>query len=174
MNISDVISKALEDYDSVKPIIKHLQKNASFQIVYPSNPDIQRSVYRFTDKITNNLILESESELLAIYYKKYNVWSWAWANTSLSEGDTYFSKQLVEHAIRLKSDMSYIKSLLITSRGLIKDDIQIDINLALAASIIKQPFIFTKKIPVTNDKDDFVNHYVILLNKDALTKLKIK
>ena len=70
------------------------------------------------------------------------VWSWAWSQPGLTNSENYLAKEILLYALKLGSDLSYIKSILTTSRGVIKDITQIDINLAIGSSIIKQPYIY--------------------------------
>ena len=173
MNVSDIIATALEEYDKSKKFMKQLRKKTLYQVINPTNPETQRTVYKFLDRYTTKHLFSSEGELLALYYKKFDIWSWPWANTNLSNGETYYSKQLIKHAINLGSELSYIKSILITSRGLIKHPYQIDINLAISSYIIKHNYILVKKIVINEqDPDDYVNHYIILLNNTELDKMR--
>lgn len=167
MNVQDIISKALIQYDSGQPVVRYLKKNTYYGGIKTNN-DYQRTIFTFTDKKTEKIILETEVEILAIYYDKLRVWSWAWSQPGLTNSENYLAKEILLYALKLGSDLSYIKSILTTSRGVIKDPTQNDINLAIGSSIIKQPYIYPFVFPVENNN---LVYYFILLNKEELDKL---
>lgn len=170
MNVQDIIGNALVQYDSAQPLIRYLKKYTYYGGVKTNN-DYQRTIFTFTDKKTEEIIIETEVEVLAIYYDKHRVWSWAWSQTGLTNAENYMAKEILLYALKLGSELSYIKSLLTTSRGVIKDLTQLDINLAIGASIIKQPYIYPFVFPIENS---YLVYYFILLNKDDLDKLNEK
>lgn len=170
MNIQYIVSKALVDYDSVQPVIRYLNKETDR---WSTNPelDTERSYFTFKKKGSDDVIIRTEYEVLGIFYNKLNVWSWAWSHPGLSNTQSYLSKEILLYGLKLGPDLSYLKSTLITSRGLIKEKAQLDIHLALGASIIKQPYIYPYVYPVG---DYELIYYMILLNKDELDKLQEK
>lgn len=170
MDIPHIISEALIEYDSAQPVVKYLQNNAYIE-GFKTTSDLERSKWKFVDKETDEVLIETEVEYLAIFYDKLNVWSWAWSQTGLTNSENYLSKDILMYALKLESDLSYIKSILTTSRGVIKDPTQIDINLAIGASFIKQPYIYPFEYKIDNYN---LIYYVVLLNKNDLDKLKNK
>jgi len=110
-------------------------------------------------------------ETLAVFYDKLNVWSWAWSHMGLTNAENYLSKEILIYALKLGSELTYLKSILTTSRGVVKDRVQVDINLALGASIIKHPYIYPYVYKI---EDYHLIYYMILLNKDALDTLNKK
>lgn len=170
MNLQHVISEALVEYDAARPVIRYLQKNTDFDGVKSTN-DTVRTKFKFSDKNTNEVIVDTEVETLAIFYDKLDVWSWAWSQTGLTNAENELSKKILMYALKLDPDLSYLKSILTTSRGPIYDVTQIDINLAIASSIIKQPYIYPY---IHRVEDQNLIYYIILLNKEELDKLKNK
>lgn len=170
MNVQDIISKALIEYDTTKPTIDYLIKRTGIE-GEKTNSDQKRTIFRFFDKTSEEMILETEVEILAVYYDKLHVWSWAWSQTGLSNSENYLAKEILRYALTLESAFSYIKSVLTTSRGILKDITQIDINLAIGASIIKQPYIYPFYDQIENST---LIYYFILLNKSELDKLNKK
>jgi len=171
MNIQHIIQKALIEYDTVQPVIRYLLEPNKHLKGVKTTVDTERTTFQFIDRDTNEVILDTEVEILAIFYDKYNVWSWAWSHIGLINSENYLSKEILIYALKLGSDMSYLKSILTTSRGIIKDTTQIDINLALGASIIKQPYIYPY---IYNIENNNLIYYFILLNQDELQKLQKK
>ncbi|BCS83253.1 hypothetical protein QLL95_gp0870 [Cotonvirus japonicus] len=167
MSVEDIISKALIEYDTAHPTIEHLIKTTYYE-GNRSNNDIERTTFKFYDKISKKLVLDTEVEILAIYYDKLNVWSWSWSQIGLTNSENYLSKEILIYALKLGSDLSYIKSILTTSRGTINDPMQIDINLAISSSVIKQPYIY----PYVYDiEGSHLIYFFILLNKKQLDKI---
>lgn len=171
MNIQYIIMDALIEYDNAQPTINYLKKNAYYEVEKKSAKDTARNVITFIDKATKKPLFSTEIEIIGIYYASYHIWSWAWAHIGLTNNDTYLSKDILIYALKLDTDMAYLKALLSTSRGEIKSDIQIDINLAICSYIIKQPYIYPIEITV-NDK--VLIYYYILLNKTELNNLSKK
>lgn len=167
MDIADIIQKALMNYDSSQPLINFLQK-FKYKIKRTDN-DFKRTVMFFEDTESDKVILKTEIETLAIFYDKYKIWSWAWSQPDLLNSENFLAKQILMYSLNLESDMAYIKSILSTSRGIIKDPTQTDINLAISSSIIKKPYIypFVHKI-----NDTFIIYYLILINNDEIEKIR--
>lgn len=167
MNIQHIVTKALVEYDTAQPIIRYLKKNTYIEGV-KSGADTERTIFRFFEIDTKKQIIETEVEILAIFYDKFSVWSWAWSHTGLTNAENYLSKEILLYALKLGSDLSYLKSLLTTSRGVVKDHIQLDINLAVGSSIIKQPYIYPFEYRIADHK---LVYYFILLNQADMKKL---
>jgi hypothetical protein len=168
MNVRDIISQALIHYDAGQTVIRYLKKK-SFQMTgNKTNDDYKRSIFTFSDVKTKKIILETEVEVLAIYYDKHKVWSWAWSQLDLKKSENYLAKGILHYALNLESNLSYIKSILTKSRGVIKDPMQVDINLAIASSIIKQPYIYSYIHPIENNN---LVWFFVLLNKEELDKI---
>ena len=170
MNVQHIISEALIQYDLAQPVIKYLIKNARHEGIKTTN-DIERTKFKFIDKNTDEVLVDTEVEILAIFYDKFNVWSWAWAYTGLTNAENYLSKEILLYALKLESELSYLKSILTRSRGEIKDITQVDINLAIGSFIIKKPYIYPYIYTIDNYN---LVYFLILLNNEELDKLKDK
>jgi|SRR5579872_2084518 len=162
MNINDIIGRGLQEIDSKQPLLNYLVKNTKTQFEIRDDP--QRSLVHFYNKETSDLIISSEFERLATYYNKYNIWVWAWSLPLLYHSENSLSIEILKHILQLGPEYTYLKTLFATSRGLINDPIQIDINLGLCSQILKKPHI----IKFNQDTD----WYIVLLNKEGLDKLE--
>ncbi len=170
MDTRYIISKSLEDYDSTANILRFLKKKTKL-VPIEKKQDTERDLWTFYDIDTNEIVLETEVEALGIYHKRLGIWSWAWSIPILSSTKIHLSKEMLLYALSLGPESSYLKTILITSRGSIDDPIQLDIHIALASYIIKQPYIF----PYEQTIDDYnIFRYYILLNTDAIRKLHKK
>lgn len=166
MNYQDRIVNALIEYDSAEPVIKYLKDQVHDG--QRAECDKIRPYLVFRDKKTNEEILKTEFELLAMYYTNKKLWSWAWYQPTLYNSENYLAKQILIYSLGMESELSFIKILLTTPRSIIKDSIQVDINLAISSSIIKEPYIYPMQ---HNQGDQLVIQYLILLNKEELVKL---
>lgn len=162
MNIDSVINQGLYENDSKRLLLRYLEENTRINLKYELDP--QRSKLEFYDKQTNKLIVSTEVERLAAYYEKYGIWVWAWSVPMLFHSENSLSIEILKHTLQLDNEYVYIKTIFTTSRGIIDDPIQIDINLALCGQLLKKPYIMTWK-------DGAVVWYIVLLNNEDLDKL---
>lgn len=170
MDTKYIISKSLQDYDSNSDLIRYLQKHTRLETI-EKKIDTERDVWIFYDRDTNDILFETEVEVLGIYHKKVGVWIWAWSVPNYSIIKINLSKELLLYALSLGFESSYLKTLLITSRGSIVDPIQLDIHIALASYIIKNPYIY----PYEQIIDGYsMFRYYILLNTSALDAIHKK
>jgi len=179
MSIENIIEKSLQEYDSAKYVIKYLIQNTDLEII-DRKKETERIIYKFIHKETREVVIESETELLAVYYDKFRIWCWAWSMAGLLNSRNFLSKEILIYALKLGAEMSYLKSIFTTSRGIINDLAQIDINLALCVGIMKQPYIFAHKKDIQNISDEtittdteinYLYQYIILLNREDLDNL---
>jgi len=168
MDTKYIISKSLEEYDISADLIRYLKKNTRIEI-FEKKIDTERDLWIFHDINTDEILFETEVEALGIYHKKARVWIWAWSIPEFNIIKINLSKELLLYALGLGFESSYIKTLLITSRGSIIDPIQLDIHIALASYIIKKPYIYDFEQHV----DDYsIFRYYILLNISAIEKFR--
>lgn len=174
MNIQYIISNALIDYDKNKEKInKILNLVSDINIIY-TKEDNERNIIQFTDT-NDNIILDSEFEILGIYYPEDSVWIWGWAIPEIIYPNNFLSHEIFNHAMKSGREYLYIKSLLVNSRMIITDDVQIDINLALCTSIIKHYNVY--KLVRTSSNNILSYMYIILLNEkdiNSFTRDKLK
>lgn len=166
MDVQNILKDALIEYDKTSNVINYLLKN-KYKGFAPNN-NLDRTTIEFIDE-NNKTIIKTEIEILGIYYSKFKIWSWAWAQPGLLNSQNYLSKQILIHSLNFEPNLSYIKNLLTTSRGVINDPIAIDINIAIASSIIKQPYIYPSIIKIGKYQ---LIYYLILLNNKDLDKLR--
>src|SRR5207248_7579382 len=129
------------DYDATANLLRYLRKKTKL-VTIEKKQDTERDTWIFYDLDTNDVVLETEVEALGVYHKKLGIWVWAWSILTYSSTKIHLSKELLLYALSLGVESSYLKTLLITSRGSLVDQIQLDIHIALASYIIKQPYIY--------------------------------
>lgn len=168
MNSAYVVTRFLEEYDMTRSTIRYLLQN-TYQQSVPSKHDMDRRILKFYHIKTDELVLETETEIMAVYYTRYGVWTWAWSIIGLLDAEYFLSREILLYALKLDVDLAYIKRILTTSRGVIKNDTQIDINLAVSAGITKKPYIFPI---VTKVEGYYLIYYMILIDTAKLDALK--
>jgi hypothetical protein len=116
-----------------------------------------------------DITFQTEYELLGVYSEKNRIWSWSWGIAVKSIADNYLARKLIKYAVDLEQDRGYMKFLLTTARGIIQDTTQIDINLAVASYILKQPYIYEHKLNIgTDGVDNIIRYYMIMVEKDII------
>lgn len=166
MDTKYIISKSLQNYDSVSDTINFLKSNT---VVFKERQN-DRILCTVSDLSTNKIILKTEVEYLGVYNTKLKIWCWGWSLPVLRTIDTELSKKMLLYALDLGPESAYLKSILITSRGTLVDSIQLDIHVALASYILKQPYIYPHAQPI--DNYDLI-YYYIMLNTEDIEKLNI-
>lgn len=85
-------------------------------------------------------------EILGYYYMEPKIWVWSWVLNQINSESVEISKNLLNYGLKLEpSDVSehfYIKTLLVNSRILIDDEVQLDTNLAIYSYLLKGKFTF--------------------------------
>lgn len=170
MNTNYIISQSLIEFDKRKPIIDYLTNKNNTIKIQKGQKSTERDIIRIYGK-NDDLILESEFEILGSFYPALKVWNWAWANPGFVSPQNFLSKEILNRAIEWTIDLTYLKSIVINSRTIITDIVQLDINLAFGASVIKHYYIYPY---IDKSKNTEMIHYLILLNEEHLDKILTK
>lgn len=167
------ISRAIFEYDYSRNVIQYLLDKCKLKTEYTQS-NTKRSKYIFIDKESDNIILETEIEILGIFDIENKIWIWSWGQFGFFNSEVSLMNKLLKYSLDLENNMSYIKLLLTTSRGIINDSTQIEINIALAASLLKQPYIYPFYGDETTNTPKSVVYYIILLKKEELDDMNKK
>jgi hypothetical protein len=107
-------------------------------------------------------------ELLGYFDNQNNIWIWSWLLINLTSDQIMIARELLNYGLKLEplsnsSEHFFIKSLLVNSRIMIEEDIQLEINLAIFSYIIKKKikFIYPRKI-FLNDEKKFITIYYLI------------
>ena len=147
MNFSTIVSDALEYYDlNNEKFDSYFRKVKSVKFEEPaSDTDAYKII--FLDK-DNNIIGKSRYENIGIYSQKGKVWTWAWSISTFAKNTINIIRKVLNYGIDIDVKKRFLKNELITSRFKISNKTQIDIHIAIASYLSKQPAIFIiKKIP---------------------------
>ena len=167
---SSIVVNALEYYDTNKIKYKNMLKDAYSYIFINSTNDTTYNRIQFKNK-DNEIILDSRYEIVGVYNKKEQIWNWSWAIPQSKKYTVLTSRKLLEYGLDLPGSELFLKTELITSRFQISNKIQLDLHIALASYLSKNPVIY-KYIDNKDDstlmdkgeKDDCYYYYLFLLD----------
>ena len=102
-----------------------------------------------------------EYEFLGYFDNQNHIWIWSWVFPRSNMKETKISRELLEYGLKLEPESNthdhfMIKSLLVNSRIQIEESIQLEINLAIYTSLLR-------------DKIKFIFPYIIQLDKSFIT-----
>lgn len=152
-----IIRNALEYYDKFQPQIQKILDQIEYIKIIDGNNINDK--YVFYDR-THKIIFESRIETLSLFVPQNNTWRWSWSVPFTKFTNTYISRKILEYAFTLNSDSDlFLKSTLTNSKVIINSQYQIDIYMALAAMLSKNPFVFRLYLnPLENDGNDEINN----------------
>lgn len=162
MNITDLISRSLEYYDSNNEKYKDKFEHVRYTKFKFSNIDIEYSmIYLYDDN--KKEIYKSRIELIGVFLTNSNIWTWGWAIPTLQKNLTTIIRKIWNYGAELNNELNYLKMELITSRFKISDVIQLDMHISIAAYLSKKPLIYKyyKYINIdnfNNDTDVFIDN----------------
>jgi len=177
-NISS-ITNSLEYYDRNNEKYHNLIKKIKYvQFIY-SDSDLSYNNILMFDK-NKNEIFRSRYEVIGLFNKASNIWSWAWSIPRFKKNDTNIIRQIWNYGAKLDPELEFLKMEITSSRFRIADMVQLDIHVAFASYLSKQPFVYkyylyvdnTKKEQHLKDKyhdvniktDNYVIYYLFLLD----------
>jgi hypothetical protein len=144
----ELVTNSLEYYDKLLEHNKLFFKDVDHVYFNNKENDVERNEIIFYDKKDNELF-RAEYEILGVYHKEHNVWSWAWSNGAFYKNSTAISRKLLNHGFNIDAtsvtQSYFLKTELITSRFRIHSKIQLEIHLAIATHLSKQKLIYEFK-----------------------------
>jgi hypothetical protein len=170
-NFNIFVTDVLEKYDKNIEIYDKMFKDV-YSVKYKfTESEIDHDQIIFFDK-NNNKIIDANYEIAGTYYGESGVWIWPWSNPSHNKKLTVKSKNLLFYGLKLSADQNYsLKFELTNSRFLITDPIQIDIHLAIASELSKNPCIYKMPVPIL--AEDIEEKFVIQ-ESDYFEDMKMK
>ena len=125
---------------------------------------------RFFDS-DKNLLLDSGFENIGIYKQKNNIWQWGWSMNAINNNQNSISRNILTYSFKLKSDIPdefILKSILLDSKHMIKNKLQLEVLLALSSYLSKFHFIF--KLPILPNTifgvEDYINYNNLFTDKN--------
>ena len=153
MENRDLIINSLRYYDKNKESYTKLFNKAKYYSYTISENDLEHNIITFYDK-NKKEIFKSRYEFIGIYNPSVSIWIWGWAIPNLMKNQINLIKKVLNYGINLDRDSVFLKSELITSRFKIMNELQLDIHLAIASYISKQPCV----IPIIDNQTTVFEH----------------
>jgi hypothetical protein len=158
-SLSQTIKLALEKYDNI--------------CVNYHDYIINNNVFIETkDKIIFNFDNRKETfdyELLGYFDNQNLIWIYSWVLPNIDLETTKISRELLEYGLKLEPDSNtdehfMIKSLLLNSRIQIDELIQLEINLALYTSLLRDKikFIYPYSVSLDELNKNFLTFYYLI------------
>lgn len=168
MSINTLVSDALEYFDTNHEKYGLYFKNVKSIKFEEAMSDTDYYKIIFYDK-NQNMMGKSRYENIGIYSQKGRVWTWAWSISTFAKNTINIIRKVLNYGIDIDNSKKFLKNELITSRFEISNKIQIDIHIAIASYLSKQPAIFIiKKLPYSVDKNEIVNEVDFYTDSDDL------
>lgn len=170
-SVQYTVRDALVKYDMTQPIINFIKNECVIKFV-SSKVNNKRDTVLIYHKSTDSLICEVEVEIIGKYCAQkegaeVGIWEWAWSDTTLKTSNIHYSKELLLYGIKLDVSEEYYKKMLITSRGIINDAIQLDIMISIARNFVKIPGnIIYPDTSYSDNKMTIVTYYLFIPNDD--------
>jgi len=167
-SFDDTLKSSLEYYDSFQPKVIEILSKTEY-ILFKDNKNITDEII-FFDK-NKKKILQSAYEYLAVYVPSSNTWKWAWSLPTSKKKSNFISRKILEYAFNLEQENDFLlKTTLINSKIQITNQLQLDLYVALSASLSKKPFILKTYLSPMNNvekyKDKEVEGILIPLKKN--------
>jgi len=161
-NLKIFVTDYLEKYDKNNDYYDGIFKNV-YTVKYVINEsEIDYDQILFYDK-DGNKIIEANYEIAGTYFVKKEIWIWPWSNPSYNKKLIAKSKKLLTYGLNLNSEQNFsLKLELVNSRFMISDPIQIDVHLAIASELSKNPCVFKILVPIRAEdieSGDFLSEY---------------
>ena len=160
-SLSQTIKKAIDHYDNKKLMYEKFinTQNVKFDEL------LTEITFNFDDDISKTF----NYEILGYFDNQTNIWIWGWLLSDLKTDLTRLSRELLEYGLKLEpSSNSYehfmIKGLLVNSRIQIDEDVQLDVNIAIYVSLIRDKikFIYRRKRYIDENKTKYVTFYYFI------------
>jgi len=140
--IKDLTLNALKYYDTNNEKYSRLFDKIKYYRIFHTteHTELDHNVIRFYDKDKKE-IFRSRYEMLGYYNATVKMWAWGWIIND-KKNEIVLAKKLLNYALDLGKEFSFLKSELVTSRFRISSEIQLDIHASIASYISKNPLIF--------------------------------
>ena len=158
-----IIKTSIEYYDSFQPKINDILNNTEYIEFIDNNNITDQIIFYDKDK---KIIFKSAYECLSFYLPTEKIWKWSWSIPHIAKKHTYITRKLIDYAVSLDTLYDgFIKTILVNSKIIVNNNIQLDIFLALFSKLTKKPFILEyphipHKEVKTNDSSKKFNNLV--------------
>lgn len=154
--LKQLIIKALDLYD--RNNLKYYEYINCNNVIFKNNIEFH---------LNDNDKKSAEYEIIGYYDVTNSIWIWGWL-LQVKYNDTELSRELLMYGLKLdpsiiNAEQLYLKNLLLNSRFIVNDKIQLEINLAIFSYLLKKKFLFIypKKIYSSDNKNYIIMYYFI-------------
>ena len=137
-----IVTSALDYYDKHCENFNSFVSNIKYYKYEIHTGDMERNIITLYDK-DKKVVLKSKVEHIGQFFSDYKLWAWSWALPLYNKNVSYITKKMFEYGLNLDPDKEnlFLKTELITSRFRITDPIQLEVHIAMAAYLSKNPYI---------------------------------
>jgi hypothetical protein len=156
---NEIIKSSLDFYDKYQPKIQKILNEINYIKIIDNNNINDEYVFYDSD---NKKIFSSKIETLSIFIPQTSTWKWSWSIPFAKYKNTLISREILNYAFTLNSENDlFLKSTLVNSKIIIKNDYQLDIYLSLSALLSKKTFILKIYLlpPLESDEFNDSNNY---------------
>ena len=188
-NPKDIVSNSLEYLDKNVDNYKELISKIKYYSLEFFFGDLERHKIIFYDK-NKKKIFNSDYEIIGLYNNFSRTWAWSWSISWFSKNEVYLARKILNYGLDIVPDRNtlFLKTALVTSRFRITDFVQLDLHVAIASYLGKQPLIYqlyvhpsaselvdAGVIPIYEKEQSDENYqifYLFLLDSENLVKFK--
>jgi len=169
-NINDTIKNALKYYDEIMENNQKLLSEARFYNVSrkPSDDYAVITLYDHEKKIINKY----RCERISIFSPLERIWAWSWSVPKLPKPYTKKSRQMLNYGLDLlySENTELLKFKLLSSKCILNDDIDIDIQLSLSMYLSKCKYLLRMQLILKNESE---NTYYSIRSDDKVDDIYI-
>lgn len=162
----NTIKAAIEEHDIFEYKIINFLKKIEY-IKVSNDPNLTPRIKLYDSE--KNLLLDSSFENLGIYKQKNNMWQWGWSMNGINNNQNFISRNILSYSFKLKTEIPsefLLKSILIDSKHIIKNKLQLEILLAISSYLSKFHFILKVPfLPETNTAE-YINYKSLFTDKN--------
>ena len=178
-NTKQIFRNILEEHDNNKfKNDKKLENYKYFKLKYNSSTDKMSEITLYDNK--KKEILNSKYQLLSIYIPNLKLWKWAWSLPAANKKHSFVSRKILNYALDIENiNMLFIREPLINSNIIIENELELELLIGMSSYLTKQTFIKgfyfinenegvfnnVKKIELSDDVNDYMIHYYILMDQ---------
>ena len=160
-SLSEIVKKALEHNDKKTMDYQYLINNQNVKF-----DEIDNVITFYIDNNENKIF---NYELLGYYDNENKIWIWGWVLSDFNYKDTPLCKYLLDYGLKLEpksatQEQFMIKGILVNSRILIEEHVQLDINLAIYSYLVKEriKFIYPRKRYTDKTNTKYITFYYLI------------
>ena len=166
-DLSELIKVVLKYYDNQNKKYLEFIVIENININSNNNNDLNDNLFIFNSD--DNREFSFNFEILGYFDNETKIWIWGWLIAELNSEKTAICRNLLNYGLKLEPNSNtlyhnIIKPLLLNSRILIEENVQLETNLAIISYLIKDNilFIYPKKHYIDKNATKFITIYYLI------------